>query len=387
MKNRRIEPHSPAQFVSLPQTTVSPSSAATSTISASQTAGIAWVLARAGLWGSVLALALPPLAWAQSSPAAVAAGEAKGVVLVQPPSLPLAAPVAASEVKEEDKSATACVPKSAADKADTMAQTNPVKCAPPTPRRATARAEPVLANTAKAVPLGRPAKAAARPDAIISYTFHPGRVYTVPTGLGIATQIVLHPAEKIRDFGTGFSSGWDIVRRDNVIYLKPKDPDAETNMYIRTEQRSYLLDLKIVSKDWIKIDEARAQGVAYVVQFNYPEVTAAPSSQPLPRGADTAADPAAPERSPYLSFHTDYEAASEAGAKWLTPLRVYDDGVVTYVQMPSTAQVPAFFGRQNDRGEEFLLNRSMDRGRHVLHGVYPFIIIRHGTDVVAVRRR
>lgn len=237
-------------------------------------------------------------------------------------------------------------------------------------------ATPAPGSKVSAASLAKPAPTA---ESVRAYAYQPGRVYTVPTGLGIATQIVLDPAEKIRDFGTGFSSGWDIVRRDHVIYLKPKDPDAETNMYIRTDQRSYLLDLKIVSKDWIKIDEAKAQGVAYVVQFNYPDI-AARNRQQLPSAADAVADPAAPPRSPYLSFHTDYEAASEAGAKWLTPQRVYDDGVVTYVQMPPMAQVPAFFGRLSDRGEEFLLNRSLDKGKHVLHGVYPFIIIRHGTD-------
>lgn len=216
-------------------------------------------------------------------------------------------------------------------------------------------------------------------ETIRYYSYTPGHVYAVHAGLGIATQIVLDPSEKVRDFGTGFSSGWDIVRRDNVFFLKPKDPDAETNMYIRTDRRSYLFDLKIVSKDWIKIDEARAQGVSYIVQFTYPDIR--------PEIVNVKPVDSSPLSSPYLSFYTDYEAASEDSAKWLRPIRVFDDGKVTYVQMPPMTQTPAFFGRLTDRGEEFLVNRSMDKGRHVLHGVYPFIIIRYGTDVVAIRRR
>ena len=216
-------------------------------------------------------------------------------------------------------------------------------------------------------------------ETIRYYSYTPGHVYAVHAGLGIATQIILDPSEKVRDFGTGFSSGWDIVRRDNVFFLKPKDPDAETNMYIRTDRRSYLFDLKIVSKDWIKIDEARAQGVSYVIQFTYPEMRSEISN---PKQTFSP-----PTSSPYLSFYTEYEASSEDSAKWLRPIRIFDDGKVTYVQMPPMTQTPAFFGRMTDRGEEFLVNRSMDKGRHVLHGVYPFIIIRYGTDVVAIRRR
>lgn len=320
-----------------------------------------WAKVRAALLGSMVALGGATLGWAQD-PGMVGA-------TVQP--------------VNGDKSPQACAPDPSDAKTASTAKSKPAKCAPTTQRSAAGRSASNATGTAGTAPI--PPRQASNNESIRSYTYQAGRVYSVPTGLGIATQIVLDPSEKIRDFGTGFSSGWDIVRRDHVIYLKPKDPDAETNMYIRTDQRSYLLDLKIVSKDWIKIDEARAQGVAYVVQFTYPDVAA--RNQQLPGAGDAAADPAAPQRSPYLSFHTDYEAASEAGAKWLTPLRVYDDGVVTYVQMPQMAQVPAFFGRLSDRGEEFLLNRSMDKGRHVLHGVYPFLVIRHGSDVVAVRRR
>jgi type IV secretion system protein VirB9 len=55
--------------------------------------------------------------------------------------------------------------------------------------------------------------------------------------------------------------------------------------------------------------------------------------------------------------------------------------------MPTNSNVPSFFGRHSDRGEEFLLNKTVKQDQFLLHGVYPFIIIRYGSDVVAVRRR
>jgi type IV secretion system protein VirB9 len=40
----------------------------------------------------------------------------------------------------------------------------------------------------------------------------------VRTALAITTQIELSPHEKILDYSTGFTSGWELTRRDNVFY-------------------------------------------------------------------------------------------------------------------------------------------------------------------------
>jgi Type IV secretory pathway, VirB9 components len=56
-----------------------------------------------------------------------------------------------------------------------------------------------------------------------TYAYVPDAVYPVRTGLGITTQIELDPSEQILDYSTGFSSGWELSRRDNVFYLKPKN--------------------------------------------------------------------------------------------------------------------------------------------------------------------
>ncbi|MEY3996614.1 MAG: VirB9 protein [Pseudomonadota bacterium] len=259
-------------------------------------------------------------------------------------------------------------------------------------------AKPDLSSPLVTIPSAQPT---------VFYEYTANKIYSINTGLGIATQIILDPSDKIKDFGTGFSTGWDIVRRDNVLYIKPKDPDAETNMYIKTERRSYLLDLKIVTKDWRKIDEAKNLGVAYLVQFNYKDVSPslfdslkrAPNinkvvrtpivknNNQTPKSLSESDFIKRPNKANYFSYHTDYEVAADSGSKWMIPVRVYDDGELTYVQMPINSNVPSFFGRHSDRGEEFLLNKTVKQDQFLLHGVYPFIIIRYGSDVVAVRRR
>lgn len=72
----------------------------------------------------------------------------------------------------------------------------------------------------------------ANAQVVQEYEYEPNRIYQVRTGLGITTQIELSPNEKVIDYSTGFSSGWDLTRRDNVFYLKPKNVDVDTNMMI-----------------------------------------------------------------------------------------------------------------------------------------------------------
>lgn len=66
------------------------------------------------------------------------------------------------------------------------------------------------------------------------YEYEPDKIYTIKTGLGITTQIELSPSEKILDYSTGFSSGWDLTRREHVFYIRPKDVDVDTNMVMQS---------------------------------------------------------------------------------------------------------------------------------------------------------
>src|SRR5207342_1503672 len=82
----------------------------------------------------------------------------------------------------------------------------------------------------------------AEAQVIEEYEYEPDRIYQVRAGLGITTQIELSPSEQILDYSSGFSSGWEMTRRDNVFYLKPKNVDVDTNMMVRTATHSYIFE-------------------------------------------------------------------------------------------------------------------------------------------------
>jgi type IV secretion system protein VirB9 len=229
-------------------------------------------------------------------------------------------------------------------------------------------------------------------EVVTEYEYDTNRIYQVRTGLGITTQIELNPNEKIVDFSTGFSGGWEISQRENIFYLKPKNVDVDTNMIIRTETNAYIFELKVVATDWTTLEQAKQAGVHYKITFKYPN------------DAEFAAKAVEVEAVPEIStallkdrkynFEYDYSTSSSTRKKrnWLVPISVYDDGQFTYVKLSDlkdipTGNFPTVHAREREKSDDFVVNSTVESNTIVVHGIYPYLVIRHGANVVGLRRR
>jgi len=225
-------------------------------------------------------------------------------------------------------------------------------------------------------------------QAIQEYNYEPDHIYQVHTGLGITTQIELSPDEKILDYSTGFTSGWDLSRRENVFYLKPKNVDVDTNLMIRTATHSYVFELKVVATNWRSLDQARGSGVQYKIKFTYPNDTSF--------AKETKAVVEAPELNTSLTkdrrYNFDYDyAVGEKTVPWIIPIDVHDDGHFTYIRLPDlnkfpTGDFPTVYMRQKERDEDSVVNTTVEAKTIVVHGTYPYLVIRHGDNVVGLKR-
>jgi type IV secretion system protein VirB9 len=234
---------------------------------------------------------------------------------------------------------------------------------------------------------------AAFAQVIAEYEYEPDRIYEVRTGLGITTQIVLSPSEEILDYSTGFNNGWELSRRENVFYLRPKNVDVDTNMMVRTATHSYLFELKVVATDWTALEQAKRAGVHYKITFSYPNnaVFSAAAQDEAKGGPKPRASEIQTELDKERSYYFDYSYSTRTKNKWLVPVNVYDDGQFTYIRFANvnrfpTGDFPAVFGRQREGGEDFLVNTTVEENVLVVHGTYPFLVIRHGKNVVGLRR-
>lgn len=231
---------------------------------------------------------------------------------------------------------------------------------------------------------------------IDTYAYVPDAVYPVRTGLGITTQIELDPSEQILDYSTGFSSGWELSRRDNVFYLKPKNVDVDTNMVVRTATHSYIFELKVVATDWRELSQARAAGVQYKIRFSYPPesfgaaTATAASAAAAPEPVDLVRASTGIEKDRHYNYGYDYATRSKAA--WMVPVAVYDDGRFTYVRLNDgvsfpTGNFPAVYARERERSEEFVVNTTVEGNTIIVHGTYPYLLMRHGDNVVGLRRK
>ena len=224
----------------------------------------------------------------------------------------------------------------------------------------------------------------AQAQVIEEYEYQPDRIYQIRTGLGITTQVELSPEEKILDYSTGFSSGWDLTRRGNVFYLKPKNVDVDTNMLVRTETHAYIFELKVVATDWLALEQAKQAGVQYKVAFRYPN-EASFSVQAEGDALDRAGAGVGQGR----RYYFDYDYAVR-GEPWLIPDNAYDDGQFTYLRLDidgfPSGNFPAVFGREEEGGGDFVVNTTVEKDTLIVHCTYPYLVLRHGDDVVLVRR-
>ena len=95
---------------------------------------------------------------------------------------------------------------------------------------------------------------------------------------------------------------------------------------------------------------------------------------------------------PDRQYHFRYDYTQHRRTPhWLVPSTVYDDRRFTYIRMGDrtrfpSGNFPAVFARDSENGDEFVVNSTVEGDVIVVHGTYPFLVVRHGVHVVGLRR-
>jgi type IV secretion system protein VirB9 len=220
-----------------------------------------------------------------------------------------------------------------------------------------------------AAAVAAPAAAGPLPPAV--HAWSDGALFAVVAAPGRVTDIALEPGESLAGQGAvaaGDTARWIIgqaesgaggARRAHVL-VKPVQSGIATNLIIHTDRRSYLLELRSTETTWTP-----------QVAWRYPagELTALRGTQaPPPR-----LPPAAPSLdAAQLNFGWRIE-----GRAPFRPLRVFDDGRRTYVDLPDAIrrrELPPLFvdgeGAQAVQvsGARLIVDRVFARGELRLGG-------------------
>jgi type IV secretion system protein VirB9 len=220
----------------------------------------------------------------------------------------------------------------------------------------------LLAIPALAPPLS------AKDPRIATRFYDPSQIVIVHGHTGIQSTIEFGPDEHIDNVAVGDSADWQVTpnKHASLLFVKPMQPTARTNMTVVTDQRTYLFDL---------VATPGATPV-YVLRFTYPAEPkliavlppAAVTPEPLAPLADKTPAPTPAD----LNF-----AWTSAGAKQLLPSRTFDDGKATWLAWPKDSAMPAILVREPN-GEEGPVNYRVQGDYVVVDGVPAQLVLRAG---------
>lgn len=229
-----------------------------------------------------------------------------------------------------------------------------------TARKALLVASLLLAGAARAAQEPLPSPVDPRIRTIV---YNPREVVTLTGQIGYQMVVEFGAGERIENISIGDSQAWQVTpnRKADLLFLKPIDLLASTNMTVVTNLRRYNFEL-------VSSMATTRRGQTYDVRFVYPnEELSAVKTLAQPDAGP--ADGLPPEAWNFAYSYT--------GANGLLPARVFDDGRATYFQWPAGVDTPAVFAVNSD-GKESLVNHIM-KGRYlVVEQLAPQFVLRSG---------
>lgn len=233
----------------------------------------------------------------------------------------------------------------------------------------------LLASTLMAAP------AAAQDPRLVERLYDPTQVVRIEGKVNVQSTIQFGEGEAIENVAIGDSQSWQVTpnRRANLLFVKPLEPRATTNMTVVTNKRTYLFDL---------VASPGNRTPLYILSFTYPVEV-----EPVEDGAgEVASANGSPDEGPnaveLAAANDDYAVLdpttlnfdwAASGDTALLPERVYDDGTATFLAWPSGQPMPAILVKDHE-GTEGPVNFAV-RGDTVVLDVVPSeIILRSGDD-------
>ena len=237
-----------------------------------------------------------------------------------------------------------------------------------------------------ALALSLAAPLAAQDNRLQTLVFNENAVVRIDGKVKVQTTIKFAPDEVIENVAIGDSMAWQVQpnKAQTILFVKPLELDARTNMTVVTDKRTYLFDLVASPRN----------SALYVLQFRYPELEKAAEEARLaavaeaeaqaaraladPVAVAATADPYAVGDPAQLNF-----AWASAGATGLLPSRAYDNGDAVFLTWPQGVAIPAILVT-NDEGDEGPVNFTVRGETVVVDGVPARIILRSGRDTATL---
>lgn len=251
-------------------------------------------------------------------------------------------------------------------------------------------------------------------DKRITYTtYNADDVVLIKCKEGYVSIIEFEKDERILNIATGFSDGWEVMDKDNYLFIKPKSyvmkaeeqnmsdengekvefygssviqpnpTDWKTNLIVTTNKdKIYTFDLEL----------GEANKINYKLAFNY--IT--PKEQlDKAKAQKEIAEKQAKEKAEYqkeierntIPRNWNFVMHVNKDSQTIAPDFAYDDGVFTYLGFSSTKTIPSVFLYDEVNKESILNNHIKKDGKYdviVIHKTAEKILLRSGNKLVGI---
>jgi type IV secretion system protein VirB9 len=194
-------------------------------------------------------------------------------------------------------------------------------------------------------------------------------VVKLATYYGVSTHIEFAPNERILDKGLGDEKAWTAKDRENHLYLQPKAENADTNITVVTNQRTYNFALVVEPVKNKDPNAWKNPNLVFDLRFRYPEQEALAL---IEQGKAVAAKAEQKRIKAKLSaVLTEVDQANDnfdywvAGTDAISPTSARDNGQFIYLTFSNNRDIPAVYV-VDDEGHEALVNTTVVHGNSVV---------------------
>ena len=205
-----------------------------------------------------------------------------------------------------------------------------------------------------------------------TYVYNPNDVYRYVGYYLNQAYIEFEDGESLQTISMGDPTPWLTSVLGNKLFLKPVGSYPQTTMTIFSNKRTYYFELDAMEPD--NIDE---KDIPFFIKFVYPS---SDDKNIVKFNVKERRDDY-PDLTDLSKYNFNYEFA---GTPSIAPIKVFDDGVFTYMEFKTdNAEIPAIFA-VNDQGYETLVNFRVVEEYVVIEQVSGQFTLRSGGDIVCV---
>jgi type IV secretion system protein VirB9 len=209
------------------------------------------------------------------------------------------------------------------------------------------------------------------PDTRVRYVaYNPHDVIQIETVIGIATHIMVEEGEQYITHAFGDSEAWAFSNEQNHYFIKPKALEADTNLTIVTNKRTYYFRLRY--------HEGNDNLAMYGVVFRYPDLI---SKEKEARNQKLAIEHG------FMGQRGCYNLSyTMSGDTDIAPINVWDNDEFTYFKFYGNKDIPGIY-MVDAEGLESIVNRNVEGSSNniiVVHKVNHKWVLRLGSRALAI---